>query len=217
MKKLLLLSTLFLAFACTVDDNEEEPSLYDRPFLEHVDGLGFVRISYDTTYYDDVTGDELTWDGPLRDKYLFFYDSNIFLKEVYAEWGLSSNYIMHSCYTMKEGSNTDGGQNFTAEILDGGTAMSAMKVSLSFANGLSLWGFDEVNTIYAYKINWKNPPLDNPYSENEILSVSVASYPEGEAEGPYDEEFFISSNPNPYVGFNQTHESLCNNENGITF
>ena len=210
MKKLLLLSTLFLAFACTVDDNEEEPSLYDRPFLEHVDGLGFVRISYDTTYYDDVTGDELTWDGPLRDKYLFFYDSDIFLKEVYADYGISSQYIAHMCYTMKEGSNTDGGQNFTAEIIDGGTGMSAMKVSLNFA-----YDFDQANTIYGYKINWKNPPLDNPYSENEILSVSVASYPEGEAEGPYDEEFFISSNPT--FGFNQTRESLCNNENPITF
>ena len=210
MKKLLLLSTLFLAFACTVDDNEEEPSLYDRPFLEHVDGLGFVRISYDTTYYDDVTGDELTWDGPLRDKYLFFYDSDIFLKEVYADYGISSQYIAHMCYTMKEGSNTDGGQNFTADIIDGGTAISPMKVSLNFTND-----FDQANTIYGYKINWKNPPLDNPYSENEILSVSVASYPEGGAEGPYDEEFFISSNPT--FGFNQTRESLCNNENPITF
>ena len=206
MKKLLLLSTLFLAFACTVDDNEEEPSLYDKPFLEHVDGLGFVRISYDTTYYDDVTGDELTWDGPLRDKYLFFYDSDIFLKEVYADYGISSQYIAHMCYTMKEGSNTDGGQNFTAEIIDGGTGMSAMKVSLNFA-----YDFDQANTIYGYKINWKNPPLDNPYSENEILSVSVASYPEGGAEGPYDEEFFISSNPDREIGFNQTHQSLCNN------
>ena len=206
MKKLLLLSTLFLAFACTVDDNEEEPSLYDRPFLEHVDGLGFVRISYDTTYYDDVTGDELTWDGPLRDKYLFFYDSDIFLKEVYADYGISSQYIAHMCYTMKEGSNTDGGQNFTAEIVDAGTAISPMKVSLNFTND-----FDQANTIYGYKINWKNPPLDNPYSENEILSVSVASYPEGEAEGPYDEEFFISSNPDRQIGFNQTHQSLCNN------
>ena len=207
MKKLLLLSTLFLAFACTVDDNEEEPSLYDRPFLEHVDGLGFVRISYDTTYYDDVTGDELTWDGPLRDKYLFFYDSDIFLKEVYADYGISSQYIAHSCYTMKEGSNTNDGQNFTAEIIDGGTGMSAMKVSLNFAYNF----FDQANTIYGYKINWKNPPLDNPYSENEILSVSVASYPEGGAEGPYDEEFFISSNPDRQIGFNQTHQSLCNN------
>ena len=206
MKKLLLLSTLFLAFACTVDDNEEEPSLYDRPFLEHVDGLGFVRISYDTTYYDDVTGDELTWDGPLPDKYLFFYDSDIFLKEVYPEWDISSSFILHMCYTMKEGSNTDGGQNFTAEIIDGGTAISPMKVSLNFT-----YDFDQANIIYGYKINWKNPPLDNPYSENEILSVSVASYPEGEAEGPYDEEFFISSNPE--FGFNQTRESLCNNEN----
>ena len=211
MKKLLLLSTLFLAFACTVDDNEEEPSLYDRPFLEHVDGLGFVRISYDTTYYDDVTGDELTWDGPLRDKYLFFYDSDIFLKEVYADYGISSQYIAHMCYTMKEGSNTDDGQNFTAEIIDGGTAISPMKVSLNFEYNF----FDQANTIYGYKINWKNPPLDNPYSENEILSVSVASYPEGGAEGPYDEEFFISSNPT--FGFNQTRESLCNNENPITF
>ena len=210
MKKLLLLSTLFLAFACTVDDNEEEPSLYDRPFLEHVDGLGFVRISYNTTYYDDVTGDELTWDGPLRDKYLFFYDSDIFLKEVYPDWSISSQYITHMCYTMKEGSNTDDGQNFTAEIIDGGTAISPMKVSLNFT-----YDFDQANTIYGYKINWKNPPLDNPYSENEILSVSVASYPEGEAEGPYDEEFFISSNPE--FGFNQTRESLCNNENPITF
>ena len=211
MKKLLLLSTLFLAFACTVDDNEEEPSLYDRPFLEHVDGLGFVRMNYNFTFYKGETDEYITIDDrPIRDKYLFFYDSDIFLKEVYADYGVNSQYGAHMCYTMKEGSNTDGGQNFTAEIIDGGTAISPMKVSLNFTND-----FDQANIIYGYKINWKNPPLDNPYSENEILSVSVASYPEGEAEGPYDEEFFISSNPE--FGFNQTRESLCNNENPITF
>ena len=210
MKKLFLLSTLFLAFACTVDDNEEEPSLYDRPFLEHVDGLGFVRINYNFTYYKGATDEYITVNRPVRDKYLFFYDSDIFLKEVYPDWDVSSSYLPHSCYTMKEGSNTDDGQNFTAEIIDGGTAISPMKVSLNFTND-----FDQANTIYGYKINWKNPPLDNPYSENEILSVSVASYPEGEAEGPYDEEFFISSNPDKEIGFNRTHESLCSNEPGF--
>ena len=212
MKKLLLLSTLFLAFACTVDDNEEGPSLYDRPFLEHVDGLGFVRMNYNFTFYKGETDEYITIDDrPIRDKYLFFYDSDIFLKEVYPDWSISSQYITHMCYTMKEGSNTDDGQNFTAEIIDGGTAISPMKVSLNFT-----YDFDQANTIYGYKINWKNPPVpSNPYSENEILSVSVASYPEGEAEGPYDEEFFISSNPE--FGFNQTRESLCNNENPITF
>ena len=212
MKKLLLLSTLFLAFACTVDDNEEEPSLYDRPFLEHVDGLGFVRMNYNFTFYKGETDEYITIDDrPIQDKYLFFYDSDIFLKEVYPDWSISSQYITHMCYTMKEGSNTDDGQNFTAEIIDGGTAISPMKVSLNFT-----YDFDQANTIYGYKINWKNPPVpSNPYSENEILSVSVASYPEGEAEGPYDEEFFISSNPE--FGFNQTRESLCNNENPITF
>ena len=207
MKKLLLLSTLFLAFACTVDDNEEEPSLYDRPFLEHVDGLGFVRMNYNFTYYKEETDEYITANRPVRDKYLFFYDSDIFLKEVYPDWGISSNNTVHFCYTMKEGSNTDAAQNFTAEIIDGGTGMSAMKVSLNFT-----FDFDQANTIYGYKINWKNPPLDNPYSENEILSVSVASYPEGEAEGPYDEEFFISSYPDKEIGFNSTYESLCSNE-----
>ena len=195
MKKLLLLSMLFLAFACSKinEDENEEPSLYDYAFINHVDGLGFVNSDGDS------------------EKYLFFYDSDIFLKEVYPDWSISSQYITHMCYTMKEGSNTDDGQNFTAEIIDGGTAISPMKVSLNFT-----YDFDQANTIYGYKINWKNPPVpSNPYSENEILSVSVASYPEGEAEGPYDEEFFISSNPD--FGFNQTRESLCNNENPITF
>ena len=93
MKKLLLLSTLFLAFACTVDDNEEEPSLYDRPFLEHVDGLGFVRMNYNFTFYKGETDEYITVNVPVRDKYLFFYDSDIFLKEVYNHWRISSQFI----------------------------------------------------------------------------------------------------------------------------
>ena len=196
MKILLLLSTLFLAFACTVDDNEEEPSLYDRPFLEHVDGLGFVRINYNFTYYNGATDEYITVNRPVRDKYLFFYDSNIFLKEVYPDWDVSSSYLPHSCYTMKEGSNTDDGQNFTAEIIDGGTAISPMKVSLNFTND-----FDQANTIYGYKINWKNPPFSyNPYSENEVESLSVSSQTEGEEEGPSE----------VYIRTSITHASLCN-------
>ena len=70
MKKLLLLSSLFLALSCGGLDDEEITDAgdplggYVLNFLEVNDGKGFV--------YSD--GDS--------DQYLFFYDSDIFLKEV---------------------------------------------------------------------------------------------------------------------------------------
>ena len=58
MKKLLLLTTLFLAFACSKDDESGET------FLEKYDGFGFF------------SGDEYA------DEYYFFYDSDVFMKYV---------------------------------------------------------------------------------------------------------------------------------------
>ena len=194
MKKLLLLSTLFLAFACTVDDNEEEPSLYDRPFLEHVDGLGFVRMNYNFTFYKGETDEYITIDDrPIRDKYLFFYDSDIFLKEVYVYSDGDTN-----CLTMKEGSNTDGGFNFTADLGFGGVKGGG---SGYYQPWLVEITYDNIRTIYGYKINWKNLPIpSNPYSENEVESLSVTSQTEGEEQGPYE----------VYIRTSITHASLCN-------
>jgi len=76
MRKLLLLTTLFLAFACSKDDegdNNEE----NQTFLQKYDGMGFT-------------------DG---DEYFYFYDDDIFLKYISVDEG--SNI----CMELSEGSN----------------------------------------------------------------------------------------------------------------
>ena len=176
MKKLLLLSTLFLAFACSKldEDNEEEPSLYDYAFINHVDGLGFVNSDGDS------------------EKYLFFYDSDIFLKEVFV---FSDGYT--DCLTMKEGENISDNYNFTATLYGGvkGGGSGYYKPWLVDIT------YDNIRTIYGYKINWKNLPIpSNPYSENEVESLSVSSQTEGEAQGPSE----------VYIRTSITHASLCN-------
>ena len=174
MKKLFLLSTLFLAFACTVDDNEEEPSLYDYAFINHVDGLGFVNSDGDS------------------EKYLFFYDSDIFLKEVFV---FSDGYT--DCLTMKEGENISDNYNFTATLY-GGVKGGGSGYYQPWLVDIT---YDNIRTIYGYKINWKNLPIpSNPYSENEVESLSVSSQTEGEAEGPSE----------VYIRTSITHASLCN-------
>ena len=177
MKKLLLLSMLFLAFACSKinEDENEEPSLYDYAFINHVDGLGFVNSDGDS------------------EKYLFFYDSDIFLKEVYVYSDGDTN-----CLTMKEGSNTDGGFNFTADLGFGGVKGGGNGYFQSWLVEIT---YDNIRTIYGYKINWKNLPIpSNPYSENEVESLSVTSQTEGEDPGPSE----------LYIRTSITHASLCN-------
>ena len=98
MKKLLFLSALFLGLSCEGDGLTPEGAGSDGyllNFLEVNDGKGFV--------YSDENSDQ----------YIFFYDSDIFLKEVIVYYPELDSY----CSTTKEGSNTDDGFNFTAEIL----------------------------------------------------------------------------------------------------
>ena len=95
MKKLLLLSMLFLALSCTV---ETEESQEEALFLEINDGKGYV---YSTEY---------------SDHHIFFYDSDIFLKEVWLSYPELNSY----CATMKEGANSGddwGSADFNAEIM----------------------------------------------------------------------------------------------------
>ena len=87
MKKLLLLTTLFLAFACSKDDegdNNEE----NQTFLQKYDGMGFT-------------------DG---DEYFYFYDDDIFLKYISVDEG--SNI----CWELSEGSNNIDGDEVTLKI-----------------------------------------------------------------------------------------------------
>ena len=176
MKKLLLLSLLFLAFACSKlnEDENEEPNLYNYSFLNHTDGLGFVNSDGDP------------------EKYLFFYDSDIFLKEVFV---FSDGYT--DCLTMKEGENISDNYNFTAKLF-GGVKGGGSGYYQPWLVDIT---YDNIRTIYGYKINWKNPPFSyNPYSENEVESLSVSSQTEGEEEGPSE----------VYIRTSITHASLCN-------
>ena len=88
MKKLLLLTTLFLAFACSKDDegdNNEE----NQTFLQKYDGMGFI-------------------DG---DEYFYFYDDDIFLKII------SVDEDGNICWELSEGSNNIDGDEVTLKIL----------------------------------------------------------------------------------------------------
>ncbi|MDB2366641.1 hypothetical protein N9V49_03985 [Flavobacteriaceae bacterium] len=134
MKKLLLLSSLFLALSCGGLDDEEITDAgdplggYVLNFLEVNDGKGFV--------YSD--GDS--------DQYLFFYDSDIFLKEVIVYYPELDSY----CSTTKEGSNTDDGYNFTAEILRNDSLPlqdSALDVRITYTGDDG----NTVSSIYEYR------------------------------------------------------------------
>ena len=153
MKKLLLLSTLFLALSCGGDDNDQEAGtpdmdyLYDEPFLKHVDGFSFANT-----------------DGQV-DEYLFFYDSDLFLTEAYE----NSNGDTY-CETLTDGYNSYDGYNFTVELKnkeDSGQAPLGWIVEISYLNdGLV------VKSVYTYTLKWKNS-IKSAYSGNEVESVSV--------------------------------------------
>ena len=152
MKKLLLLSTLFLALSCGVEDdiNDGTPDqdyLYDQPFLKHVDGFSFANT-----------------DGQV-DEYLFFYDSDLFLTEAY-EYSNGDTY----CETLTDGYNSYDGYNFTVELKnkeDSGQAPLGWIVEISYLNdGLV------VKSVYTYTLKWKNS-IKSAYDGNEVESVTV--------------------------------------------
>ena len=97
MKKLLLLTSLFFVLSCDkgLEDRGAECFPNCPSFLKQLDGKGFV-------YSDEIS-----------DSYIFFYDSDIFLKQVEVYYPDLDTY----CDSVKRGSNTDDGYNFTAEIL----------------------------------------------------------------------------------------------------
>ena len=121
MKNSLLLFILFLALSCT---GETEESQEEALFLEINDGKGFVNST------------ELT------DNHIFFYDSDIFLKEVFVSYPELNSF----CLTTKEGSNTDinYGTNFTAEIMNHKKNALDVRISYTGDNG------NTVYTQYAY-------------------------------------------------------------------
>lgn len=161
MKKLLLLSTLFLALSCGGDDNDQEAGtpdmdyLYDEPFLKHVDGFSFANT-----------------DGQV-DEYLFFYDSDSFLTEAY-EFSDGDTY----CETLKDGYNSYDGYNFTVELKNkeySGQAPEGWIVEISYLND-----GDVISSVYTYTLKWKYS-ISSSYNSNEVESVTVK-------DGLYDEE-----------------------------
>jgi len=167
MKKLLLLSTLFLGLSCEGDGLTPEGSGDDGyllNFLEVNDGKGFV--------YSDENSDQ----------YIFFYDSDIFLKEVIVYYPELDSY----CSTTKEGSNTDDGFNFTAEILrneqvlGGGDALD-VRISYTGDDGntvSSTYQYRQVcNTIdcFKWRIRVTDDGISKTYSETSMTYASLCN------------------------------------------
>ena len=90
MKKLLLLTTLFLAFACSKDD-EGENNEENQTFLQKYDGMGFK----------DEYGE-----------YWFFFDDTYFMAYVVDE----SDGTGNECTLIKEGENLSGPQGEGDEV-----------------------------------------------------------------------------------------------------
>ena len=89
MKKLLLLSTIILLISCSSEDNNNTSE--SKTFLEKNDGFGF-------------------YDG--YEFYNFFYNDDVFLKEVESE-DVGESY----CYEIREGTNNFPVVTFNTEIL----------------------------------------------------------------------------------------------------
>tara|TARA_B100001093_G_scaffold294078_1_gene280518 strand:+ start:163 stop:639 length:477 start_codon:yes stop_codon:yes gene_type:complete len=121
MKKLLLLASLFFVLSCTKgEDGLENNSV---AFLTKFDGKGFV------------------YSGEISDTYIFFYDSDIFLKEVEVYYPDLDTY----CDTVKRGSNTDDGYNFSAEILNNDPKELYIKISYTDDEG------NAISSNYIYR------------------------------------------------------------------
>ena len=153
MKKLLILSTLFLAFACT---GETEESQEEALFLEINDGKGFV---YSTEY---------------SDKHIFFYDSDIFLKEVMVSYPELNSY----CTTMKEGANSGdaySSPDFNAEIVVHDKDKVAVRTSYTDVDENTT-----VYTLYQYRQDGNNiivfvDGISKTYSATSITYASLCN------------------------------------------
>ena len=167
MKKLLLLSTLFLGLSCEGDGLTPEGAGSDGyllNFLEVNDGKGFV--------YSDENSDQ----------YIFFYDSDIFLKEVIVYYPELDSY----CSTTKEGTNTDGGYNFTAEILRneqvlGGEDALDVRITYTGDDGntvSSIYEYRQVcNTIdcFKWRIRVTDDGISKTYTETSMKHASLCN------------------------------------------
>ena len=112
MKKLLLLTTLFLALACSKDD-EGENNEENQTFLQKYDGFGYT-------------------DG---EEYWFFYDNNIFLRYVDTEdepiW----------CQEMREGVNTVDGTSWTVKIVTNNSESLLFEATVPGENDSEVYEF----------------------------------------------------------------------------
>jgi len=82
MKKLLLLTTLFLAFACSKDEGDDDNSNENQTFLQKYDGMGFKISDYG--------------------EYFYFFDDTFFMASVQED---EVNDGVFDCMLFKEGEN----------------------------------------------------------------------------------------------------------------
>ena len=169
MKKLLLLTSLFLAFSCVDEPDEDDSGIKGATFLEAYDGKGFI-------YSDEIS-----------DKYVFFYNSDIFLKEVEVYNPSLDTY----CDSYKKGSNTDDGYNFTAEILTNAQPKLSVKISYTDDEG------NTISSVYNYVDVCKTPTCSE-----RVLVVE-------EDKGSEKSKKEYSETP-------ITQSSLCNSSKGYT-
>jgi hypothetical protein len=110
MKKLLLLTTLFLAFSCSKDEGDgDDNSNENQTFLEKYDGFGFYA------------GDEYA------DEYYFFYDSDVFLK--YVDIDLDGETY---CESVRTGITSDDGDSVEIKILKNDQSRLTVQVSYTY-------------------------------------------------------------------------------------
>lgn len=162
MKKLLLLTSLFFVLSCDKDSQDRGAECFPNcpSFLKQLDGKGFV-------YSDEIS-----------DQYIFFYDSDIFLKEVEVYYPDLDTY----CDTVKRGSNTDDGYNFTAEILINDPKVLDVKISYTDDEGNAIssnYIYREVcNTPSCTKLSVRVTQDDGSikqYSETSITHSSLCN------------------------------------------
>ena len=120
MKKLLLLTTLFLAFACSKDEGDgDDDSNANQTFLQKYDGFGFYA------------GDEYA------DEYWFFYDSDVFLK--YVDIDISDGECYHE--SIRTGNTSVDGDSIEIKILKNDQSILTVQVSMTSE------GTTEIDTI----------------------------------------------------------------------
>lgn len=151
MKKLLLLTSLFFVLSCDKDSVDRGAECFPNcpSFLKQLDGKGFV-------YSDEIS-----------DQYIFFYDSDIFLKQVEVYYPDLDTY----CDSVKRGSNTDDGYNFTAEILINDPKVLDVKISYTDDEG------NTISKVYEYREVCKTAACNEAFiNETDNNGVSSKNY-----------------------------------------